>query len=82
MGELNHLLDIRQHAPKQCLPNFASHSIHTAAPSADLLSFQASYVAPEDGEQQNSVDTLVAAAVLLAPLVLVGVKIGGRLLAK
>jgi len=39
-------------------------------------------VAPEDGEQKNSVDALVATAVLLAPLVLVGVKIGGRLLAK
>ena len=82
MGELNHSLVVHGSMQLECLPVLASQPLHTAALSAELLSMQASYVAPEDGEQKNSVDTLVATAVLLAPLVLVGVKIGGRLLAK
>ena len=78
MGELHHLLIARQHAARV----LACVSQPATSPSAEPLSLQASYVAPEDGEQKNSVDALVATAVLLAPLVLVGVKIGGRLLAK
>lgn len=68
----------------QAMDNLKTHSMSYGVGSAydayfARLSGQwASYVAP-DGEQRSGVDALVATAIILAPILAVGVKIVGRL---
>jgi len=68
----------------QAMDNLKTHSMSYGVGSAydayfARLSGQwASYVAP-DGEQRGGVDALLAAAIILAPILAVGVKIAGRL---
>ncbi|KAK9819400.1 hypothetical protein WJX81_005544 [Elliptochloris bilobata] len=61
-----------------------SYSVGSAYDSyfARLTGKWAVYVAPEGSDKTNGLDALVATAVMLAPILLVGAKIGGRLLAK
>ena len=74
--------------PLQAMDHLKAHTMSYGVGSAydsyfaRLTGKWAVYVAPEGSEKASSLDALMATAVLLAPILLVGVKIGGRLLAK
>lgn len=84
-GSFLHLL---HPLPLQAMDHLKAHTMSYGVGSAydsyfaRLTGKWAVYVAPEGSEKANSLDALMATAVLLAPILLVGAKIGGRLLAK
>ena len=85
---MDHVSSDGTRCPLQAMDHLKAHTMSYGVGSAydsyfaRLTGKWAVYVAPEGSEKANSLDALMATAVLLAPILLVGAKIGGRLLAK